>query len=235
MARIVALLSGGLDSTVLVAYLLDRGHQVDALSADYGQRHRRELEAAGAVAAHYGLQHDLLDMTAVGSLLSGSALTDHSVAVPDGHYAAEQMRTTIVPNRNMLFLAAAGGIAQAREAHAIAIAVHAGDHYIYPDCRPPFLAAMREALRLATEEPERFGLGILSPFEDRTKADIVTLGAALGAPMGLSWSCYRGGLSHCGKCGTCYERREAFALAGVADPTDYVDQLTIFADPTVPA
>lgn len=216
----VALLSGGLDSTVLIAHLLADGHEVHAVSADYGQRHRKELDAARKVADFYSIRHDVVDLTAVGRLLTGSALTD-GPDVPHGHYAADNMRLTVVPNRNMIFLSVAAGIASARGAQGVATAVHAGDHAVYPDCRPEFIDALKLAAMYATEG---FGdVTIEAPFVRKTKTDIAAIGGNLHAPMDLTWSCYQGGDLHCGRCGTCVERWEAFHDAGVTDPTEWAD------------
>ncbi|TDC28489.1 7-cyano-7-deazaguanine synthase QueC [Micromonospora sp. 15K316] len=219
MTHTIALLSGGLDSTVLVAHLLDQGHTVDAISVDYGQRHARELDAATAIADHYRIRHQLVDLTAVGRLLTGSALTDPTVAVPHGHYADESMRATVVPNRNAILLMVAVGVAATRNATAVATAVHAGDHPIYPDCRPEFITAADRCARAATA-----GYGdvtVTAPFVAMSKTGIAALGGRLGAPLHLSWSCYEGGAQHCGQCGTCVERRESFTDAGLTDPTTY--------------
>lgn len=219
MSDTIALLSGGMDSTVLVAYLRDRLHEVDAVSIMYGQRHRCELGAAAAIAACYGIRHDVVDIGGVGALLGGSALTDDAVAVPDGHYAADSMKTTVVPNRNAIMLSIAAGIAVARGATCVATAVHAGDHFIYPDCRPAFIDALDTATQLGTEG---FGaVRIEAPFVNMGKHDICALGNELDAPLELTWSCYKGFDEHCGTCGTCVERMEAFSLAGVPDPTSY--------------
>ncbi len=227
MTRMLALLSGGMDSTVLVGHLLDLGHDVAAVSVDYGQRHRVELSAAARVAAHYGVRHDVIDLAALGRLLGGSALTDDHVEVPLGHYADPAMRATVVPNRNAIMIMCAAGIAAARGYNIVATAVHAGDHPIYPDCRPEFITAADLTVRAATTG---YGdVGVLAPFVHHDKAWIVVHGTKLGAPLDLTWSCYQGdtggddGLSHCGRCGTCVERREAFTLAGLVDPTGYAD------------
>ncbi len=151
---------------------------------------------------------------------SGSALTD-DVDVPHGHYAAENMAVTVVPNRNAIMLSIAYGVAVARGARIVAAAVHAGDHYVYPDCRPGFVEAFD---RMQREAVEGFGdpsLCLYAPFVHKTKAEIVEIGAALGVPYEDTWSCYEGGEVHCGLCGTCNERKEAFRLAGVPDPTEY--------------
>lgn len=219
--KIVAVISGGMDSVTLTHQLVDEGYDVVALSVDYGQRHRRELDFAYQTGQRLGIPWTCADLFALTPLLGGSALTDPMIPVPDGHYAEESMRTTVVPNRNMILLAVAGGYAVAQHADTIALAVHAGDHFIYPDCRPEFLDAFATTLNLATDG---FGnVGLLTPYTHHTKADIVTIGDRLGVPWLATWSCYKGGLRHCGTCGTCVERREAFAIAGVIDPTDYAD------------
>ena len=162
----------------------------------------------------------VLDLTKLGKQLGGSALTD-DIDVPHGHYAHENMRITVVPNRNMILLAAAGGVAVANNMEKIATAVHAGDHYVYPDCRPEFTQAVSETLSLATAG---FGdITVEAPFVDMTKADIAALGDKLGVPWEDTWTCYEGGEVHCGRCATCVERIEAFHLAGVTDPTTYLD------------
>lgn len=217
----IVLLSGGLDSTVLTAHLFATADEpLEVVSVNYGQRHARELTAAAAVAAHYQLRHHTVDLSALRDHLTGSALTT-GPDVPEGHYTAPSMGATVVPNRNMILLAVAAGIAAARRHKQVATAVHAGDHPIYPDCRPQFITAASLAVQLGTQ-----GYGdveIIAPFARITKADIARRGAELGAPVHLSWSCYRGGELHCGRCGTCVERAEAFHLAGVPDPTGYED------------
>jgi 7-cyano-7-deazaguanine synthase len=227
--KAVAIMSGGLDSTVL-AYLLKRqGFAVEALSFDYGQRHRKELEYARRVAADLDDSWRLVNLQAAGvtELLLGSALTDSSVMVPEGHYAAESMRATVVPNRNAIMLAIACAAAASWGAESVALAVHAGDHPIYPDCRPAFVHAFEAMEYVAMEGMAK--VRIVAPFLDKTKADIVRMGADLGVPFDRTWSCYQGGVTHCGACGTCHERREAFSLAGVQDPTIYA------AQPVLPA
>lgn len=220
MTRSLVLLSGGMDSTVALARevkMTDRDHLPMALSVDYGQRHRTELASAVKVAAHFHVEHEILDLSGWGRLLPGSALTDHRVKVPHGHYAAPTMVQTIVPNRNATLLMAAAGVALANECHEVVIAVHAGDHTIYPDCRPEFITAINQALGLATEGRVQ----VRAPFLHATKTDIATESALYSAPVELSWSCYEGGERHCGRCGTCVERIEAFQDAGLFDPTMY--------------
>lgn len=218
----VAVVSGGLDSAVLAHHLRADGWQLRLLSFDYGQRHRVELECAGRLAAGLGARHDVVDLRSVGALLTGSALTDDAVEVPDGHYADETMRLTVVANRNAIFAQVAVGVAVADGADAVALGIHAGDHFIYPDCRPPFVEATEHLAKVANEGFLSEHFAVLAPFVAWSKAQIVARGAELGVPFAETWSCYRGGELHCGTCGTCTERREAFELAGVADPTRYL-------------
>ncbi len=220
--KAVAIVSGGLDSVTLAYLLKSEGYSLHLVSFDYGQRHRKELQFARRAAQALQAEWDLIDLKAAGMrrLLRGSALTDATVDVPEGHYAAESMRITVVPNRNALMLAIAYVAAVSTRASVVAAAMHAGDHPIYPDCRPEFVQAFAEMERFATEGLAEIRL--LTPFIHQSKADIVGLGARLGVPFEQTWSCYRGEEIHCGACGTCYERREAFQRAGIADPTVYI-------------
>lgn len=211
----LVLLSGGFDSTTLLAQHADTTGL--AVSVRYGQRHHREITAATVIAAHYQVPHLILDLTGWGMWLTGSALTDSAVDVPHGHYADEVMKATIVPNRNATLLMAAAGLAVSRGLSRVLTAVHAGDHPIYPDCRPDFITAADQCARLGTGGQ----VGIAAPFGGITKTDIARLAEELGVPIGLTWSCYEGGAVHCGKCGTCMERIEALRDAGVTDPTMY--------------
>jgi 7-cyano-7-deazaguanine synthase len=218
--KTIVICSGGLDS-VSLAHMVAEEHELTRLvSFDYGQRHVKELDFAAACAKRLGVPHDVIDMRGIGASLSGSALTDE-IDVPDGHYAEETMKITVVPNRNAIMLSIAFGIAAAQQADAVATAVHGGDHFIYPDCRPGFTLAFETMQRHALEGYA--DVRLYTPFVHRSKADIVTEGAKHGTPFAETWSCYKGGEKHCGRCGTCVERREAFHLAGVEDPTDYAD------------
>lgn len=225
MDTVIALLSGGLDSSTLV-HSLSELYNVVAISFDYGQRHRKELDASIAIAGRLRIEHSIIDLTSVGEQFAystQSTLVNQELgAPPDGHYAEQTMKRTIVPNRNMIMLSIAAGIAVAREARYLAFAAHSGDHYIYPDCRPEFIDAFRATLRLAVDSVKP---RLLSPFEKKSKAQIVTIGSALiiPVPWDITWSCYKGGDIHCGRCGTCVERQEAFFLAGIHDPTQYED------------
>jgi 7-cyano-7-deazaguanine synthase len=222
-------LSGGMDSTTLLAHYADAGYRLLAVSVDYGQRHVRELDAAQAVAHAYDADFLLVDVPGLGAVLEGSALTDANVDVPEGHYAEESMRRTIVPNRNAVLINLAAAAAMAAGAEVIAVGVHAGDHWVYPDCRPAAIGSIAAALAVCNEglRPPR----LEAPFIEWSKAQIAAHGHTLGAPLYLTWSCYVGGRVHCGRCGTCQERREAFVRADVPDPTDYADPDTVFAAP----
>lgn len=218
--KTIVVCSGGLDSVTLAHKVAGDHALARLLSFDYGQRHKKELDYARRCATRLGAAHDVVDIDAVGRLLTGSALTSGG-AVPEGHYAEETMRATVVPNRNTIMLAIAFGVATAQGADAVAAAVHGGDHFIYPDCRPAFVDAFAAMQRHALEDMARIALE--TPFLHMSKAGIVSIGAQFGVPFAETWSCYVGGDHHCGRCGTCVERREAFYLAGVDDPTVYDD------------
>jgi 7-cyano-7-deazaguanine synthase len=203
--KITMLLSGGLDSTTLLAHLTAGGMEVACLSFDYGQTHRRELDAAAHFAGVYNAPHSILRLPGV---FSGSALT-HDAEMPDGHYTDESMRVTVVPNRNMVMLSIAASVAIQNDSDGVAYAAHAGDRGTYLDCRPVFISAMREALSLCHWEPPM----LLAPFENWSKRDIYLEAVRLGVDVGRTWSCYAGGAAPCGVCGTCSARSEAMKEA----------------------
>jgi 7-cyano-7-deazaguanine synthase len=211
-------MSGGLDSTVLLAHMLQQGAVVDALAVDYGQTHRRELAAAHDLAHALGAgQVDTVDMAAWGALTS-SALTLDPAAVPQGVDPTHPAQlATVVPGRNMLLISVAASIAQTRQASRVYLAANRDDHAMYPDCRPQFIAAARRAVMASTGH----AVTVLAPFERYSKAEVVRRGAELGVPFGSTWSCYVGEERHCGRCGACVTRQRAFTAAGVADPTTY--------------
>ncbi len=215
--KVILLFSGGLDSTTLLYHLLSQVAQVSCLSFYYGQRHRRELEAASAICGSLGIPFRITDISGAQALLASGALTGETT-VPDGHYTDISMKQTIVPNRNMIFLALATGAAITNACSAVAYAAHSGDHFIYPDCRPEFVTAMQAAIALCDDNPPQ----LETPFLNLTKGEIVARGAELKVPFAETWSCYKGGESHCGTCGTCVERKLAFSEAKVADPTRYI-------------
>jgi 7-cyano-7-deazaguanine synthase len=220
MREALVLLSGGMDSATALALSLrnygNRSDAVEAVSFNYGQRHARELEAAESIAAHYKVRHTILDLRGASLAFEGSALTGKG-EVPEGHYQDASMKKTVVPNRNMIMLSLAVGLAISREMNSVVYGAHAGDHEIYPDCRPDFLVALQVAVSLGNYRP----LSILAPFIDKSKMEIARMGFDVNVPFDMTWSCYKGQDIHCGVCGTCVERREAFELAKVPDPTFY--------------
>ena len=216
-AHTVLLLSGGLDSSVLLADLLRRGGRVTALGCDYGSRHnRRELACARRLCAGREVPFQILRLGFIGACFR-SHLLKGGGELPRDPYDEASMRQTVVPFRNGILLAAAAGFAESVGAQAVAIAAHAGDHALYPDCREAFMRSMAGAVRLGTYARIR----LLRPYVHRSKAWIVARGARLGVDFARTWSCYAGGRRHCGTCGTCRERREAFRRAGIDDPTGY--------------
>ncbi|PID45766.1 MAG: 7-cyano-7-deazaguanine synthase QueC [Proteobacteria bacterium] len=212
--------SGGLDSVTLAYKVAAENSLTSLVSFQYGQRHDKELSYAARCAQHFAVPHHIIDISNVGAQLTGSALTD-DVDVPDGHYAEDSMKLTIVPNRNAIMLTIAYGMAASQGADTVGIAVHGGDHFIYPDCRPEFIEQFAKMQKMALDGFA--DIDIYAPFLQSSKADITAAGAALNVPFADTWSCYKGGEKHCGKCGTCVERAEAFYNAGVTDPTDYED------------
>ncbi len=220
--KTLVICSGGLDSVTL-AYKIakDKTRTLTRLvSFDYGQRHKKELAFAKDCADRLGVPHHIIDISAVGAALTGSALTDN-VDVPDGHYAEESMKLTIVPNRNAIMLTIAYGMACSNGDQAVATAVHGGDHFIYPDCRPDFLDNFAVMQGYALEGVAQIAL--YTPYASLSKTEIAADAHTLEVPIEHTWSCYKGGDTHCGRCGTCVERREAFDLANVEDPTQYDD------------
>jgi len=215
--KVVVLCSGGLDSVTALHWARRQHEVVSALSFDYGAKHNhREIPFAAEQAGLLGLPHQVITLDFVNSLFA-SALLRSGGAVPEGHYEASTMRQTVVPFRNAIMLSIAAGFAESRGAEGLVIAAHGGDHAIYPDCREEFMRAMGDAMRHGTYA----GIVLLRPFIAMNKAQIAAEGARLGVDYARTWSCYKGGRVHCGRCGTCVERREAFLLAGLSDPTVY--------------
>ena len=214
--KTVVLLSGGMDSTTLVYWMKNLGREVLPIIFDYGQKHKREIEVAHATCIRLGLTYTIVNID-VFSSLAPSALTRSEIEIPEGHYEAESMKLTVVPNRNMVFLAFATAYAIGIKAREVAYAAHSGDHAIYPDCRPAFIEAMKEAISLCDDG----GVRLLTPFEVMSKEAILRMGLTLGVDYSLTWSCYKGGTKACGKCGTCIERLEAFKKVGEKDPIEY--------------
>lgn len=213
----VIIYSGGLDSTVLLYDQKNQGHDIRALGINYGQRHKKELLSAMAITHELGIPFEVADLQSLREILPGSSQTDEGIEVPEGHYEEENMRATVVPNRNMIMLAVAAGHAISHGCQSVVYGAHSGDHAVYPDCRPEFIRGLAVALKLCHYEP----IHLEGPFQRLTKSEIVKLGLELKVPFEKTWSCYKGGEYHCGRCGTCVERREAFHLAGIGDPTIY--------------
>jgi len=210
-------LSGGMDSvTMLYEYREQIGM---AVTFDYGSNHAaKEIACAKLHAERLGIPHIIIPLAFIKDYFK-SSLLEGADAIPEGHYADENMKSTVVPFRNGIMLAIACGIAESNGLHRVMIANHAGDHAIYPDCRDKFIDAMSRAMHNGTYE----NIQILAPYTNITKGDIAKHGKDLGLDYSETWSCYKGGEHHCGKCGTCVERREALAFAGIEDTTIYDD------------
>ncbi len=215
----VMILSGGLDSTTLLWKLCLEGKRVYALTFDYGQRHRREIEHAKKIVkkakeAGFEVYHEVVDISSISHLISSGALTGNE-SVPHGFYTDERQKVTVVPNRNMIMLSIAAGYAVKMGESEVYYAAHKSDYAIYPDCRKEFVKALDSAIYLATIFTP---VELKAPFVDMTKAEVVSLGLKLKVPYELTWSCYEGRDRPCLKCGTCLERTEAFLLNKVKDP-----------------
>lgn len=215
--KVVVLCSGGMDSVTALHWAAQRHTVLAAVSFDYGSKHNhREIPCAAEQAAQLRIRHEVVPLRFMDGLFA-SALLGSGGEIPEGHYAAENMKQTVVPFRNAIMLSVATGFAESIGAEAVVIAAHGGDHAIYPDCREAFMRAMGETMRQGTYA----GIQLLRPFIALDKGQIATEGARLGVDFSKTWSCYKGGALHCGKCGTCVERREAFVRAGIPDPTVY--------------
>ncbi|MDE3084603.1 MAG: 7-cyano-7-deazaguanine synthase QueC [Verrucomicrobiota bacterium] len=215
--KVIVLCSGGMDSVTALYWAWYEHDVVAAASFNYGAKHNhREIPFAREHAAKLGVRHHVIALEFVERLFSSALLTGGS-EIPEGHYEAANMRQTVVPFRNAIMLSIATGLAESMGAEGLVIAAHGGDHAIYPDCREEFMRAMSETMRTGTYA----GITLLRPFIAMNKARIAAEGARLGVDFARTWSCYKGRAVHCGKCGTCVERREAFLLAKLPDPTAY--------------
>ena len=216
--KTVVLLSGGMDSVTAFHDVRQDHEVVAALSFDYGSKHNlREIPFAKLHAERAGVPHRVIDLGFMNDCFASDLLKSGG-EIPDGHYAEENMKRTVVPFRNGIMLAVACGFAESVEAEALAIASHSGDHAIYPDCREPFMQGMAAAMTEGTYAR----IALMRPFIALDKTAIARRGIELGIDFAETWSCYKGGEIHCGTCGTCVERREAFILAGIPDPTIYL-------------
>lgn len=211
----VIIVSGGLDSITL---LYDKKDEIAlGISFDYGSNHNdKEIPYAKLHCERLGIKHITIPLDFMHQYFK-SSLLEGADAIPEGNYDEDNMKSTVVPFRNGIMLSIAIGIAESHNLKKVYIANHGGDHTIYPDCRPDFIGAIDKAATAGTF----IGVRVCAPYTNITKADIVKRGIALGINYAKTWSCYKGGEKHCGKCGTCEERKEAFRLAGVPDPTEY--------------
>lgn len=212
----VIIVSGGMDSVTL---LYDKKERIAiAVTFNYGSNHNdREIAFAKMHCKRLGIKHIVINLDFISRHFKSSLLEGAS-AIPEGHYADDNMKSTVVPFRNGIMLAIAAGIAESNGLKYLMIANHSGDHTVYPDCRPNFIHAMSEATRFGTYP----GIEIIAPYTNITKGDIARRGKNLGINYAETWSCYKGEDKHCGKCGTCIERKEALSEAGIDDPTEYV-------------
>ncbi|HEY0966204.1 MAG TPA: 7-cyano-7-deazaguanine synthase QueC [Opitutaceae bacterium] len=225
--NVVVLCSGGMDSVTALHWAQENHTVAGALSFDYGAKHNaREIPFAAEHATALGVHHQVIALPFIDQLFASDLLASGG-AVPDGHYADENMKRTVVPFRNAIMLSIATGYAESRGAEGLVIAAHGGDHAIYPDCREDFMRAMGDAMKLGTYAH----IALMRPFIWTDKAGIARIGKDLDVDYARTWSCYKGGAIHCGTCGTCVERREAFIMAGIADPTAYSDQGPLPAKP----
>lgn len=219
--KAVVVASGGIDSSTLLFKTVNENYETHALTFIYGQKHKKEIDCAKWICERLKVSHKIIDLSALKEILSGSALTDSSIAIPEvpadmSHY--DTLKTTIVPNRNSIFLSIAIGYAISTRANRVFFGAHRSDRGVYPDCRPEFVEAFQAAERLATDDPN---LTVDAPFARMEKSEIVRLGTELGVPYQKTWSCYRGNELHCGVCSSCRERKRAFTQSGVSDPTRY--------------
>lgn len=213
----VIVLSGGMDSVTLLHDY--KGRIALAVTFDYGSNHNaREIECAREQCRMLGIEHLVIPLEFMGKYFESSLLSGAD-QIPEGHYTDANMKSTVVPFRNGIMLSVACGLAESRGLKHVMIANHGGDHAIYPDCRRGFVDAISRAMQEGTYD----GVTIIAPYTDITKADIAARGARLGVDYSKTYSCYKGGETHCGRCGTCVERKEAFQLAGVNDPTVYAE------------
>ena len=214
------IVSGGMDSVTMLYEYRDR--IALALSFDYGANHNaRELPFAALHCQRLGIEHIVIPLAFMGRYFKSSLLSGAN-AIPEGHYDIQNMQSTVVPFRNGIMLAVAVGMAESRGLTTVMMANHGGDHAVYPDCRPDFVEAFSMAAQRGTYE----GVTLYAPYTGITKSDIARKGKSLGIDYAETWSCYKGGTRHCGRCGTCVERREALADAGIADTTEYEDEVS---------
>lgn len=214
--KVVVIYSGGMDSFTVLNRAIKDGKDVYPLTFDYGQRHVKEIDYAKAACKELNVPHKVIDISAINQLLAGSSLTD-DIDIPEGHYEEESMKSTVVPNRNMILLSLAVGYAVSVGASQVYYGAHSGDHAIYPDCRPEFVMKMNDVCQIANYE----AVEIFSPYLNVDKIAILTDGLEMGLDYNKTWTCYNGREKACGKCGACQERLEAFEKNNATDPLSY--------------
>lgn len=215
--KALVILSGGLDSTTALYWAKNQFDELEAISFYYGSKHNdQEYKYAQAQCKKLGVKLTRISLDFINKFFK-SDLLQSGGEIPEGYYTAENMKSTVVPFRNGIMLSIAAGFAESNDCDVLVLGNHSGDHAIYPDCRPEFIEGIKTAIYEGTAK----NIGVISPFCNISKTDIVKLGSKLGVDFSLTYSCYKGGEKHCGKCGTCTERKEAFEQAGVKDPTEY--------------
>ena len=216
--KVLVLLSGGMDSTSLLYAMHDEHDVLGALSFHYGSKHNdRELHYASYHCQQLGIDHKVIPLDFIAEHFTSDLLLSGG-EIPEGHYESANMSKTVVPFRNGIMLSIAAGYAESIGADAVSIAAHSGDHAVYPDCRDSFMEAFQSAIKLGTYAQ----IELHSPFVGIRKEDIALIGHQHGVDFSMTYSCYKGGETHCGKCGTCVERKEAFEISKITDPTQYL-------------
>ncbi|MDC0979973.1 7-cyano-7-deazaguanine synthase QueC [bacterium] len=216
MTKIIVVYSGGLDSFTLLNEAIRSGKDVSALSFDYGQKHNKELHFVEKFCAQESIDSKIVNVSSIKELFQGSSLTDE-IDIPKGHYEDDSMKSTVVPNRNMILISLALGYAVTKKAEEVWFGAHAGDHAIYPDCRPEFVEKMDAVARIANYSP----IAIKAPYIAMSKTEILAIGLNMQLDYGLTWTCYEGKELACGSCGACHERLESFAANNIIDPIKY--------------
>ena len=216
MSKIIVVYSGGLDSFTLLNEAIRSGKDISALSFDYGQKHSKELHFVEKFCTQESIDSKIVDISSIKELFQGSSLTD-DIDIPKGHYEDDSMKSTVVPNRNMILISLALGYAVTKGAEEVWFGAHAGDHAIYPDCRPEFVEKMDSVARIANYSP----IAIKAPYITMSKTEILAIGLNMQLDYGLTWTCYEGKDLACGSCGACHERLESFAANKVIDPIKY--------------
>lgn len=215
--KALVIFSGGLDSTTCLYWAKKKYGEVEALTFDYGSKHNEmEYNYACLQCLKLGVKLTKINIDFINNYFK-SDLLQSGGEIPDGYYNEENMKSTVVPFRNGIMLSIATGFAESNGCDVIILGNHSGDHSIYPDCRKEFIDGMKKAIFEGTDEH----IEVVSPFCNINKIDIVKIGTELGVDFSLTYSCYKGNEKHCGKCGTCQERKEAFEKAGIIDPTEY--------------